>query len=364
MGLKKTTVLLAAGGTGGHVIPALALADELHARGIGVIFATDARGIKYVTDRPWMTTRVIRAGTIRKQPIRLIKDMMSLCIGIIQSWDIIRDNSPNVVVGFGGYPCFPPVFAAQFVGIPTMLHEQNAVMGKANVWLSKLCTRIALSLPDYTGLSDAQRKRTIVTGRPVHAKIDDLYNEKFVAPQNTEPFHILITGGSQGAAILGTALPPVFAALPDHLRARLNLTHQVIAADVDAVKSIYKNAGITATVAPFITDIPDRLATTHLFIGRSGGTVTEMCVAGIPAIYIPYPHHKDQQQLKNAQVVVNAGGAVIVQEQWFDPITFAALLTDLLQNPEKLQQMANSAKTCGRPHAARFLADAALTLCE
>lgn len=362
MGTVK--VLIASGGTGGHVIPALALADKLLERGIEVIFATDNRGIVYIKDRPGMITKVIRAGTIRKEPIRLIKDMISMMVGILQSFDLMRDYHPDVVIGFGGYPCFPPVFTAQILGIPSMLHEQNAVMGKANRCLAKMCMRVALSFPNFTGLDDRLKARTVVTGRPVSAGIDALWDHAYTPPEENGPFHLLILGGSQGTAVLSTFIPHVLAELPASYRARLHVVHQILQKDLDSVRTLYDQSGITAVTGPFIENIPDHLAKSHLFMGRSGAMVTEICVAGLPAIYIPYPHHKDQQQLKNAQVQGQAGGAIIIDERTITKEEIASAIMDLMDNPQKLAAMAKGAKSCGYPYAAQKLADEVINLVQ
>lgn len=360
----QAPILLAAGGTGGHVTPALALADELIARGIPVILATDQRGLKFVEQRTGLTVHLIKAGTIRKNPLRLVKDMIALAIGLFQSFDLLRDARPSVVVGFGGYPCFPPVLAAQIIGTPTLLHQTDAVVGKANALLARLCTRLALSLPAYDGVPDSVRPRTVITGRPSAKAIDDLYDHPYTASRNNDPFNIVILGGSQGAGILSRDVPTALATLPDDLRARLRLTHQILAEDLETVKTLYQAAGITADIAPFFKDIPARLKTAHLFIGRSGGTVHEISIAGLPALYIPYPHHKDQQQLKNAAVIERAGGAFILQEPDFTDDSFLALIVKLMQDPALSEKMAAAAKSCGHPRAAQKLADAVLDLAK
>ncbi len=355
-------ILLAAGGTGGHVAPAIALADELITRGYAVILATDTRGLRFVTPRPGMTVKIIRAGTIRKNPMRLIKDIVNLTIGLFQSFDLLRDHHPVAVVGFGGYPCFPPVLTAQIIGIPTLLHQSDAVVGKANAWLARFCTRLALSLPDDRSLPESVKKKTVITGRPCAPAIDALFTHAYTASTGNDPFHIVILGGSQGARILSDDVPRALCALPDHLRARLHLTHQVLTDDVQTVQDLYQNAGINADIAPFFNDIPARLAAAHLFIGRSGGTVHEISIAGIPALYLPYPHHRDQQQLKNAAVIERAGGAVILEERDFTAKSFLAPITEIMQNSALSEKMAAAAKSCGHPFAAKKLADAVLDL--
>jgi UDP-N-acetylglucosamine--N-acetylmuramyl-(pentapeptide) pyrophosphoryl-undecaprenol N-acetylglucosamine transferase len=375
------TFLLAAGGTGGHVMPALALAHELVARGHIVIFATDNRGLRFVPEeiksiglgprdpggtgssgqaRGSIHVKTIRAGTLRKHPVRLIKDLFSMTIGVLQSFDLIRDYTPDAIVGFGGYPSFPPVFAAQILRRKTVLHSADAVIGRANLMLAKFCTRLALSFPNFKGINEKLRARTVVTGLPVRAAIDDLRDCPYIPPEPTGPFHITIMGGSQGAGVLGIKLATILAALPPSERARLHLTHQVRAEDLETVQALYRNANITATCASFIQNIPEILSTTHLFIGRSGAsTVMEMGITGRPAIYIPLiaSTHHDAQQRENANVFVHLSAAEIIEESDFTQDHFLAKLTALMHDPARLSHMSQAARGGARPFAARALAD-------
>lgn len=364
---SQKTILISAGGSGGHVIPALVLSDHLIARGIKIIFVTDARGKRFIPDDASirMTIKTIRAGTIRKNPVQLIKDLWSLTIGILQSFDIIRDHAPAAIVGFGGYPSFPPVLCGQILRIPTVLHSADAVVGFANRILAKFCTRLALSFPNMKGLDEKLRAKTVVTGLPIRTAIENLYPPTYTAPNANGPVHILIMGGSQGAGILGEKLARMICELPPSDRARLRITHQVRAEGADAVHTLYDTAGITATCTPFINDIPDKLKSTHLFIGRSGAsTVVEMTLAGIPSIFIPLiaASHKDAQQLENARILTESGGAILINETDFTAQNLLAPLTRLLHDPEQLTEMAKNATKTARPNAAQALSDLVLSV--
>lgn len=304
--------------------------------------------------------KTIRAGTLRKQPVRLIKDLFNMMIGVLQSFDLIRDHNPAVIVGFGGYPSFPPVFAAQILRLPTVLHSADAVIGRANLMLAKFCTCLALSFPNFKGINEKLRARTVVTGLPVRTAIDDLRDALYIPPEPTGPFRLTIMGGSQGAGVLGIKLATMLTALPPHDRARLALTHQVRAEDLETVQTIYQNAGIAATCAPFIGNIPEVLASTHLFIGRSGAsTVMEMGITGRPAIYIPLiaATHHDAQQRENANVFAALGAAEIIEEADFNTDHFVAKLTALMHDPARLSHMSQAARQGAKPFAARALAD-------
>jgi UDP-N-acetylglucosamine--N-acetylmuramyl-(pentapeptide) pyrophosphoryl-undecaprenol N-acetylglucosamine transferase len=363
---------LSAGGSGGHVLPALALADEWVRRGHLVVMATDQRGLRFIPDHLQKTTdqqpssdlplviRVVRTGTLRKQPIALIKDLFSLGVGLLQAFDIMRDLKPAAVVGFGGYSSFPLVAAGQILRTPTILHSADAVVGKANRTLARFCTRLALSFNNLRGLSPALIDKTVVTGLPLRPAIEALATLPYTPPTPDGPFVITIMGGSQGASVLGLHLAQILVTLPEPLRSRLRLTHQVRAEDNAAVIELYRTHNINAEVAPFFTDIPDRLATTHLFIGRAGAsTVLEMALAGRPALYIPLiaASHHDAQQRENANVFKEIGAAQVIEQVDFTAPIILAKLTELMQDPATLAAMSSRARQGAYPQAAARLAD-------
>lgn len=346
-------VVLCAGGTGGHVFPALALGADLLARGFRVAFVTDSRGKRFVTSSPDMPVYEVSSGAPAGGVSGRVRALWALGWGAVQSFGLLRKLRPAAVIGFGGYPCVPPVFAAQKMGIPTVLHESNAVLGKANAFLAGGATRIALSWPGTDGVPARAQGHCVVTGNPVRPEIAALGMRPYPSVSPSGPLRIFVTGGSQGAKIFGQIVPKALAALPAAARARVEVVQQCVESDLGAVHSLYGAAGIQAFLSPFFTDMPERIAAAHLFIGRSGATTTtEITAAGRPAIYVPYPHHADQQQKNNADRIADAGGAWVMTESGFTVEALSARLETFLQSPETLVRAAEAARGCGKPDAA------------
>ena len=353
---QQRTIVLAAGGTGGHLFPAEALAQELLARGHKVVIITDKRGnaFKSVGDR--VDIHTVRAATLRAGIISKIKAVTDMGIGILQARKLLKKIKPDVIVGFGGYPSFPGVFAGQHLGIPTILHEQNAVLGKANVWLADKAEQIAVSLPGTSGIKPANQNKVVTTGNPVRADIVAVRNNLYQPPGND--MRIFITGGSQAAKVFSDVVPEAVGRLPDDLKKKLSIVHQCREDDVAPTEAKYKIAGVKVEIKSFFNDMADRLKTCHLFIGRSGAsTVAEIAAVGRPAIFVPYPGHKDMQQKFNAEVLSTKGGGWMMMQDSFSPDAVAAKLTELMRDPKQLEQAAAAAKSCGQPDAARNLAD-------
>ncbi|MBU6235534.1 MAG: undecaprenyldiphospho-muramoylpentapeptide beta-N-acetylglucosaminyltransferase [Alphaproteobacteria bacterium] len=354
-------VLLSSGGTGGHMFPAFALAGELKARGIPVALVTDARGTKYQSQYPDIPFHVVRAETLRAGLVAKLRMVAELLIGTGQAFAMLLKMKPRVVVGFGGYPSFPAVLAAQALRIPTVLHEQNAVLGRANKLVAAGATKIALSLPDVAALPEGWRGKAIVTGNPVRAEIAAVGQQAFVPP--TDTFNILVLGGSQGASVFSSVVPEAIGLLPADLKKKVRVVQQCRAADIADARHAYDLLGINARLETFITDVPAQLAACHLLIGRSGAsTVTEAAVAGRPAIFVPYPHHKDQQQKVNAEVLVRANAALLAEEKTLTPQMLAKELENLMQHPALLGSMAEAARKTLPADASKRLADAILGL--
>jgi len=343
---KKPLIILSTGGTGGHVIPAQALSDDLLKRGFAVEIITDARGMKYTDGFGGIPIHEVSAGTFGK-------GLPKLLIGLFQSISIMIKNRPACVVGFGGYPSFPGTFAAQLLGIPNILHESNAIFGKANKALGFLATKISLSWENSRGLSAKEKAKSVLIGNPLRAEIAALADKPY--PPIKDTLNILVMGGSLGATVFSEVLPEAFAALPDNQKSKLRITQQCREADIDDVRAAYKAANINAALATFIDNVPEELAKCHLFIGRSGGTVFEITAAGRPAIYVPYPHHADQQQKINAEAISDKGGAWTVQEHIFTPDIVKGHIQEFLSAPEKLKTAAKQSKACGTPDAASKL---------
>lgn len=344
---------MSAGGTGGHLYPAEALAEELLKRGHVVEIVTDKRGNAF--QRLNIPLHIVRAATMKTGFFQKIKAVFDMEIGILQSFALLLKRKPALVVGFGGYPSFPAVFAAQVLGIETMLHEQNAVFGKANLWLSYGARVIATSLPETRGLQDQTKIR--LTGNPVRAAIRAVRGRLYAAPKNGEGFRILITGGSQAAKVFSDVMPKAVQLLPPEIKSRLLITHQAKKEDIDTTISAYQAAGVSAIVKSFFDDMPEQLSACHLFIGRSGAsTVAEIAVVGRPAIFVPYPGHKDQQQKHNAETIAKEGGAWVIDQPDFTPANLARQIEHLAKNPAILDNAAFAAGKAARMEAVENLA--------
>ncbi len=352
----KKLVMLCAGGTGGHVMPAQALARDLISRGFAVELITDKRGMKFKDTFGDIPIHECHAGTLGAGLKGKALGAMNLGLGILQAQKLIRRKRPAIVVGFGGYPSFPPMYAAQKAKILTIIHEQNAIIGKANDMLAAKAERIASSTPTLQGIDDNERIRMIYTGNPVREDITALYTKPYPSLNENGSLRILITGGSLGARVLSEVIPEALAKLqPDH-RKRLHIVQQCREEDIAKAQEIYLVAGIEAELSTFIYDMPKEIEMCHLFIGRSGAsTIAEMSVSGRPAIYVPAGYHKDNQQKMNADVIADAGGAWVMTENGFTPDTVMARIETFLQNPEILFRAAEKARECGKPDAARKL---------
>jgi UDP-N-acetylglucosamine--N-acetylmuramyl-(pentapeptide) pyrophosphoryl-undecaprenol N-acetylglucosamine transferase len=336
--------------------PARALGHDLLSRGFDVEVITDYRGQKFANLFDGMPIHVIKAGTFGGGIAGKIFGMVNLGLGYLKASRIMSNLKPVVVVGFGGYPSVPGVMAAQRHKIPTIIHEQNAIIGRANSFLAPKAERIAISLPEVLGLDNADKRRAIITGNPVRPEIAALYTRPYPTPQPDGELSLLIMGGSLGASVFGKIVPQALCQLDSASKARLRVVQQCREDDLAIVKQLYKDADIKAELQTFFTDIPERLAQAHLVIGRSGAsTVAELTTAGRPAIFVPYPHHKDQQQKMNAEAVSDVGGAWVMIEDGFTSEALLARIETFLQNPEILFKAAENARSCGKPDAARKL---------
>lgn len=350
-------VLLSAGGTGGHLFPAEALAHELRDRGFRVHLVTDRRAHRFSGHFPADEIHVVASATITsKNPIALARTGIALFRGLRDSGRLLAKLKPDIVVGFGGYPTLPPLMAATRAGIPAMIQEQNAVMGRANRFLAGRVNVIAGGfLAPGTGVHG---DKIITTGNPVRPDVLEAAETPYVAPNDSDPFHLLVFGGSQGARFFSEVLPATVDLLPEPMRKRLRITQQARPEDKDAVESHYGQSGIEAEVSPFFDGMAKRLAAAHLVISRSGAsTVSELSVIGRPAILVPFPHALDHDQAANAESLEKRGGAQVIRQSAMTPQTLASCLSDLASHPEKLSEMAQQAKETGRPDATRLLAD-------
>lgn len=338
--------------------PAQALAHDLRARGQRPALVTDLRGKKYAPMFGDISVHVLPSGTAGAGISGKVKGAWQLALGIFKAFVLVIRLRPAVVVGFGGYPSVPAVFAAQILGVPTIIHEQNAIIGKANHFLAARAARVAISMQGITGLEDVNRERIVETGNPVRPEIARLARQAYPEPHPGGTLRILVMGGSLGARVFSEVLPKALAGLPADYRARLHIVQQSRAESIENVRARYREAGIKADLHEFIQDVAAELEKAHLVIARSGAsTVAEITAAGRPAIFVPYPHHKDQQQKMNADAVADTGGAWVMTEAGFTPETLRARIETFLQNPSVLLKSADAARACGKPEAARKLGD-------
>ena len=352
-------ILLAAGGTGGHLFPAEALGVELIRRGFRVRLATDARALRYSGLFTRDTIDVVPSETVRgRSPWSLARTGMLLAAGTAVSLNLMRRLKPAAVVGFGGYPTLPPLLAARLFGVPAIIHEANAVLGRANRFLSSRVSAIATSLPGVLDRDPALAGKTTTVGTPMRPAILAAAAVKFASPDATSPLRLLVVGGSQGARVMADIVPGAIERLEPALWSRLILTQQVRDEDMARVRAVYDRLRISAELAPFFTDLPARLASNHLVVSRSGaGTVAELAAIGRPSILVPLPGAIDQDQFANAGVLAQAGGAIRIAQADFTPDRLAAEISDLAAEPARLTAMAASARTMGRLDAADRLAD-------
>ena len=355
----KPHVLLAAGGTGGHVFPAEALASELLNRGYRLGLVTDKRGKVYGGALGELETYRIAAGGIAgKGLFSKIKSVLELGIGTLQAWRLLKQLKPDAVIGFGGYASVPTMMAATFTSTRTGIHEQNALLGRANRLLAGRVDAIASSFADTRGVPEANAGSIKLTGMPVRALIAEKADVPFPATEGDAPLGVLVLGGSQGATVLSEIVPAALAKLPEDIKARLDVTQQCREEDLQAVQNAYSTMGIRAHLATFIDDVPERMAKAHVVISRAGAsTVSEALAVGRPSILVPYPFAADDHQTYNAQAVDAAGAGWIMPQDTFTADNLAMRLDSLLGLPAVLEKAARCAKELGEADAAKHLAD-------
>ena len=352
-------ILLAAGGTGGHLFPAEALGVELIRRGMRVRLVTDSRALRFSGLFSRDMIDVVPSETVRgRNPLSLARTGLMLAAGTGIALNLMRRLKPAAVVGFGGYPTLPPLLAARLFGIPTVIHDSNAVLGRANRFLSARVSAIATSLPGVLDRDPALAAKTTTTGTPMRPAILAAAAVRFLAPEPTAALRILVVGGSQGARIMADIVPPAIELLEPELLQRLSLVQQVREEDMARVRAVYDRLNVKAELAPFFSDLPARLASSHLVISRSGaGTVAELGAIGRPSILVPLPGSIDQDQFANAGVLSNVGGAIRIAQTDFTPDRLAGEITALATDSARLAVMAAAARSVGRLDAAERLAD-------
>lgn len=358
------TFALMAGGTAGHLFPAMSLAEELRRRGHAVILMTDERVGGQGGAFPAREVLVIPSATPSiRNPWRFFLAGLRITRGIGVATLALRRIRPDAAVGFGGYPVFPPFLAAFLLGIPGILHEQNAVMGRANRALARFAKAIALSFVD-TRFTKNYANKTVPTGNPVRERVREAAESfAYSAPDNDGPLRLVVFGGSQGARAFAELVPPAIALLPDDLRRRILVTQQCRAEDLDRVTAAYREMKVSVELGRFFEDLPERMICSHLVICRSGASsVAELSVLGVPAILVPLPGALDADQKANGLVFESAGGGWLIEQANLSPQSLANRLTELFNTPDLLRQSAARAKQSGRPDAVLRLAELAETI--
>jgi len=355
--------VLAAGGTGGHLFPAQALAGELMRRGRRVVVMTDGRGHNYGNAFPGAEIATVPAATFAgRSPLGRVAAFGMIALGVAAALSKLRKLRPRAVVGFGGYPSLPVMLAASLARVPSALHEQNAVLGRVNRLLAPRVAKVAATFP-FARFAPNHPERVVFTGNPVRAEAAAFRTAPYVPPAPGDPIRLLIFGGSQGAKALSEIVPAALARLPEDLRARLEITQQCRGEDLQMVRDAYVASGLNADVAKFFTDLPRRMAAAHLVIARSGAsTLSELTVIGRPSILVPYPHAMDDHQAANADVLEKAGAAWVVKQDALNAQSLAQKLAEILRAPDLLVNCASAAKALGHEDAAARLADLAETL--
>ena len=349
--------VVAAGGTGGHMFPAEALARALAGRGWRVVLATDSRGDRYAQHFPAEERLALEAATFKtNDPIGALRGFFRIWAGARAAKAAFRRLKPAVVVGFGGYPSLPALLAARSMRIPTAIHEQNAVLGRVNRYLAPKVNAVACAFPTLIKATPAVKASAVVVGNPVRPAIQALYDRPYEQPDIE--IRLLITGGSQGARLLSEMVPRAIALLPEDMLPRLKVVQQTREESLEFARETYHDAGVEAEISPFFRDMASKLSEAHLVIGRAGAsTCCELAVASLPSILVPLAIAADDHQRFNAKLLEDAGGAIVAPETQLTAVGLCEILTGLATHPERLAIMARGARSVASPDAAERLAD-------
>ena len=356
-----TTIVLSAGGTGGHLFPAQSLAAELVRRGKTIVVMTDRRGTNYAKAFPGAAIETVPSAAFSDRSVLgLVSAPFEIVAGIATAFAKLTRLRPGAVIGFGGYPSLPVMIAAWLGRYPTAILEQNAVTGRANRAVMNKVSVIAAAFP-IVRFAPKDASKIVLTGNPLRPDVVALAGTPYDMPADSGPLHLLVFGGSQGARVMAEIVPPAIGRLSADLRKRLSVVQQARAEDADAVRSAYGELGVDVEIAPFFSDLPARMAAAQLVISRSGAsTVAELSAIGRPAILVPLPHALDQDQFENAGVLAESGGAIRIEQRDFTPERLALEITTLFSDPVRLARMAEAANGAGTTAAADRLADLVL----
>jgi len=349
---SSNVIVLSAGGTGGHLFPAQALAGALVRRGCEIVVMTDSRFANYATAFP-----AARIETVPSSPFNAITAPFKIAAGIVMAWTKLLKLKPAAVVGFGGYPSVPVMMAANLAGLPTAIIEQNAVVGRANRLVMNHVKVVAAAFP-IARFGPSDKSKIVLTGNPLRPEVEALWGAPYRMPQSGGPLHLLVFGGSQGARAMSEIVPAALSRLPHDLKARLSVVQQCRPEDIETVRQIYANADIRAELQTFFNDLPRRMADSHLVIARSGaGTVAELMAIGRPAILVPLPAALDDNQTPNADILARADAGWRVKQSDLTPDSLAQMLTKIFSDSPGLARRAASAHSLAVPQAAEKLAD-------
>jgi UDP-N-acetylglucosamine--N-acetylmuramyl-(pentapeptide) pyrophosphoryl-undecaprenol N-acetylglucosamine transferase len=347
-----SVIVLSAGGTGGHLFPAQALAGALARRGRGVVVMTDTRFANYATAFPGAQIQ-----TVPSSPLNAVTAPFKILAGVAIAFIKLLKLKPAAVVGFGGYPSVPVMLAASLARLPTAIIEQNAVVGRANRLVMNRVKVVAAAFP-IARFAPSDKSKIVLTGNPLRPEVEALWAAPYDAPQAGGRLRLLVFGGSQGARAMSEIVPAALTRLPHGLKGRLSVVQQCRPEDIETVRQIYRNAEIDAELQSFFTDLPKRMAESHLVIARSGaGTVAELMAIGRPAILVPLPAALDDNQTPNAEILARADAGWCVPQAELTPDFLAKMLSNIFAAPSDLVRFAAAAHALATPHAAEKLAD-------
>ena len=364
--MTRPSIVMTAGGTGGHLFPAKSLAQELSWRGYAIDLITDMRSSKFDSDFPAREVYRVRAATFKgRSPIEATKTVAKLSSGFHMAYRILGEIKPQAVIGFGGYPTIPPMLAALTRGIPTLTHEQNAVMGRANRLLGPMVRAVAYSFEDTKFLEGKLLNKAYLTGTPLRRAVLNMRTQVYNSPPPDGQLNLLVFGGSQGARFFAEIMPAALYLLPEHIRDRLLVVQQCREEDIENVFDAYERAGVAAELATFFDDLPERMATSHLVVSRAGATtIAELCCVGRPAVLVPLPHSLDNDQYENATRFERGGGGWVYEEAAMTSERFAGVVRRLFEEPGSLIRAASAAKAMARYDAVERLADVVESVIE
>lgn len=351
--------ILCAGGTGGHLFPAQAMSEVLQRRGHTVDLMTDERAEHYGVSFPARRTHIIPSATFSpRKLLQAIPGALTIGRGVVAAIRVMMRQKPAVIVGFGGYPTLPPLFAARLLGVPIALHEQNAVLGRANAAIANHAKLIATSFANTDGIPSSSRAIIIHVGNPVRSKVLAAAQIPYAKHRSQYPFELLVFGGSQGARVFADLVPGALEQFSEEARKMIRVTQQCRPEDIVRVREAYEALGVQCDLGAFFVDMPERMAKSHLVIARSGAsTVAELSVMGRPSILVPYPHALDHDQARNAERLEEAGGAILTLQKNIGPVRLSQLLGRLIDPlSNELATMATAARDAGRPEAVEQLA--------